>query len=319
MRQAGGSTGFFGRCRRNGLDARGELPYMLEAMTETSPSLRLHAPEAAPVPVVFDSPHSGTDYPADFGTIAPMATLRRSEDAFVDELFGAAPAHGAPLIAARFPRIYIDPNRDLVDLDPAMLDGPWPDPLVPSRKTELGVGLVWRIMPPDSRLYDRLLTVAEVRGRIERCWKPYHRAVSDALDAAHQRFGKVWHVNCHSMPAVGNAASEDGPVARAEFVLGDRDGTTCEAAFTAFVADELRGMGYHVKINEPYKGVELVRRYSDPAKGRHSLQLEINRKLYMDEKTIEKNAGFGALQANLEKLVAAICEYARAQVGAHSA
>ena len=123
-------------------------------MTPTDPntSFRITAPQGDPVPVVFDSPHSGTDYPEDFGTIAPLSVLRRSEDAFVDELVGAAPRHGAALIAALFPRIYIDPNRDLIDLDPAMLDGPWPDPLVPSRKTELGVGLIWRIMPPDSRL-----------------------------------------------------------------------------------------------------------------------------------------------------------------------
>lgn len=286
-------------------------------MTATDPnaSFRTLAPQAEPAPVIFDSPHSGNLYPDDFGSIAPLSVLRRSEDAFVDEIFAAAPRHGAQLIAALFPRIYIDPNRDLIDLDPAMLDGPWPDPLVPSRKTELGVGLVWRIMPPDSRLYDRLLTVEEVRGRIERCWKPYHRAVATAIDGIHRRFGKVWHVNCHSMPAMGNAASEDGPVPRAEFVLGDRDGTTCEAGFTAFVADELRNMGYDVKINEPYKGVELVRRYSDPAHGRHSLQLEINRKLYMDEAAIEKNGGFPSLQANMTKLTAAICRYARERAG----
>lgn len=273
------------------------------------------APRTTPVPAIFDSPHSGTNYPEDFGSIAPLSVMRRSEDAFVDELFASAPDHGAPLIAAEFPRIYIDPNRDLIDLDPAMLDGSWPDPLVPSRKTELGVGLIWRIMPPDSLLYDRLLSLEEVRGRIERYWKPYHRALASAIDDAHDRFGKSWHVNCHSMPAMGNAASEDGPVARAEFVLGDRDGTTCEAGFTAFVAKELRDMGYEVKINEPYKGVELVRRYSDPSIGRHSLQLEINRKLYMDEQRIEKSAGFAELQANLDRLSAAICGYAREHSG----
>lgn len=285
-------------------------------MHELSPSAAFHhyAPRTAPAPVVFDSPHSGSEYPADFGSIAPLAVLRGAEDAFVDELFGAAPQHGAPLIAARFPRIYIDPNRDLADLDPAMLDGPWPEPLRPSRKTELGVGLIWRIMPPSAPLYDRLLGVEEVRARIERCWKPYHHAVSGALDETYRRFGRVWHVNCHSMPAVGNAASEDGLVARADFVLGDRDGTTCAPAFTAFVASQLRGFGYDVKINEPYKGVELVRRYSDPARGRHSLQIEVNRKLYMNEETREKHAGFAAVQANLDKLVAAICDYARKEV-----
>ena len=286
-------------------------------MTQPDPntSFRILAPRRSAVPVVFDSPHSGTAYPEDFGCIAPLRIIRRSEDAFVDELFGAAPDHGAPLIAAQFPRIYIDPNRDLIDLDPAMLDGPWPDPLVPSRKTELGVGLIWRIMPPDTPLYDRQLGVAEVRNRIERCWKPYHRAVAETIDQIHARFGKVWHINCHSMPAVGNAASEDGPVPRAEFVLGDRDGTTCEPEFTAFVAGRLRDMGYDVKINEPYKGVELVRRYSDPALGRHSLQLEINRKLYMDEERIERSANFAALKSDLTTLTAAICAYALARCG----
>ena len=276
--------------------------------------LRWIRPEGVPVPVVFDSPHSGKDYPEDFGNVAPMAVLRRSEDAFVDELFAGAPAHGAPLIAAEFPRIYIDPNRDLVDLDPTMLDGPWPGEVVASRKTELGVGLIWRLMPPDAQIYDRLLSVEEVRRRIDTCWQPYHDAVAAAIEEAHSRFGQVWHINCHSMPAMGNSGTEDGPVARAEFVLGDRDGTTCDPHFTAFVAEQLETLGYHVKINEPYKGVELVRRYSDPAQGRHSLQVEINRKLYMDEDLIERNGGFDQLKENIDRLVAAICAYASARV-----
>jgi len=276
--------------------------------------LRCVAPSAALVPVVFDSPHSGKTYPEDFGSIAPLAVLRRSEDAFVDELYSSAPDHGAPLIAAEFPRIYIDPNRNLIDIDPAMLEAPWPGPVVASRKTELGVGLVWRLMPPEAQIYDRLLSVAEVQRRIDTCWQPYHDAVAGAIDEAHGRFGQVWHINCHSMPAMGNSGTEDGPVARAEFVLGDRDGTTCDPGFTAFVAEQLTDLGYKVKINEPYKGVELVRRYSDPAKGRHSLQIEINRKLYMDEDRIERNGGFDALKANLDRLIAAICAYASARV-----
>lgn len=276
--------------------------------------LTILAPRATPVPVVFDSPHSGKIYPDDFGYVAPLMVMRRSEDAFVDELYNAAPDHGAPLIAADFPRIYIDPNRGLADLDPAMLDGPWPDAVTGSRKVELGVGLIWRIMPPEAQIYDRLLSVAEVRRRIDTCWQPYHDAVAGAIDEAHTRFGQVWHINCHSMPAMGNSGTEDGPVARAEFVLGDRDGTTCEPGFTAFVAEQLQSFGYHVKINEPYKGVELVRRYSDPGKGRHSLQIEINRKLYMDEDQIERNEGFTELKVNIDRLVAAICDYARDRV-----
>src|SRR3546814_18783951 len=117
------------------------------------------------------------------------------------------------------------------------------------------------------------------------------------------------------MRAAGEAVCEGGPGARAECVLGDRDGTTCEADCTAFVAGERRELGYQGKINGPYKGVELVRRYSDPAAGRHSLQIEVNRKPYMDEVSREKNGGSAALQADLDKLVSAICRYARGRVG----
>jgi N-formylglutamate deformylase len=153
--------------------------------------------------------------------------------------------------------------------------------------------------------------VDEVKRRIVAYHQPYQRAVKDALDAAHAHFGAVWHLNVHSMPAVSSSVSEEGPgKARADFVLGDRDGTTCEPEFRSLVADTLRGMGYHVKINDPYKGVELVRAFSDPKAGRHSLQVEVNRRLYMDERTRRKTGGFDRLKGDLEKLVRAVAEYA---------
>ncbi len=272
----------------------------------------LHDPLGQRVPVIFDSPHSGAEYPEDFGFVAPVNAVRRTEDAYVNELYREAPKNGATFLAALFPRSYIDPNRSLLDLDPGLLGEPWPGPLEPGEKTRLGSGLIWRTCPPDLPMYDRKLTVAEVRERIETYYKPYHAALAEALDSLLGRFGKVWHVNCHSMPSVSTAKSPEGPgVRRPHFVLGDRDGTSSAPEFTALVRDALVGFGYEVKVNDPYKGAELVRAYSDPAAGRHSLQIEVNRALYMDEDGVEKNSGFARLQADITRLIAAICDYAR--------
>ena len=270
------------------------------------------------VPVIFDSPHSGTDYPADFDAIVPRLTLRRAEDTHVEALYRAAPDHGATLIAASFPRSYIDANRSLLDIDAALLDGAWPGPINVSKKTEKGIGLVWRLLDTGEAIYKRKLTVAEVQARIANCYAPYHKTVRDAINSAHKHYGAVWHINCHSMPATSSVISEEGPgVARADFVLGDRDGTTCDPAFTSFVALTLREMGYDVRINDPYKGVELVRAYSDPDSHKHSLQIEVNRKWYMDEISREPNANFAKLQSDITKLIAAIASYARKHIPAH--
>ena len=270
------------------------------------------------VPVVFDSPHSGTDYPADFDTIVSRLTLRRAEDTHVEALYGAAPDHGATLIAANFPRSYIDANRSLLDIDPALLADAWPGPINTSKKTEKGIGLVWRLLDTGEPIYARKLRAAEVQARIATCYAPYHKAVRDAINTAHKHYGAVWHVNCHSMPATSSVISEEGPgVARADFVLGDRDGSTCAPAFTAIVATTLRGMGYDVRINDPYKGVELVRAYSDPATHKNSLQIEVNRRLYMDEASRERNANYPALEADFTQLIKAIADFARANVPSH--
>ena len=281
------------------------------------PFLR-HAPTDAALPLVLDSPHSGEHYPDDFDHARPRALVRQAEDTHVARLYRGAPGFGATLIEATFPRAYIDANRSLADIDLALLADPWPAPVTPSRKTEQGIGLVWRIARGGSPMYDRKLTADEVQRRIDRWYVPYHAAVTAEIDALHGTFGAVWHVNCHSMPAVSSQVSEEGPgKPRADFVLGDRDGTTCSPEFTQFVRDTLASKGYDVKVNDPYKGVELVRAFSDPASGRHSLQVEVNRRLYMDESTREKNAGFAALKRDIDSLVQGICSFA-ADRGSHA-
>jgi N-formylglutamate deformylase len=285
-------------------------------MNQTIPGvLTVTEPQSLATPVVFDSPHSGTVYPDDFRFAAPPEIIRMAVDTFVDELFGAAPDHGAVLVSAHFPRAYIDANRPSDDIDPSLLAEPWPGKLEPGEKTKSGIGLIWRQVRPGIEVYDRKLSVAEVKARIERYHQPYHETLGDALQRAHAKFGAVWHVNCHSMPATSDVRSPEGPgCARPDFSLGDRDGTTCDLEFTNFVSWTLRQMGYVVAINAPYKGVELVRAFSDPAARKHSLQIEINRKLYMDEITREKNAGFEILRADISKLVDAICQYARSHL-----
>jgi N-formylglutamate deformylase len=279
-------------------------------MSPDSP-FTVHAPVDRFVPLVLDSPHSGTTYPEDFRPAVAMEALRQCEDAFVDELYSAGPSLGATLITASFPRSYIDPNRSILDLDTSLLDGAWPGPAIRSRKTELGIGLIWRILDSGETIYARKLSVDEVKQRIVRYHQPYQKAVKEAIDHAHEHFGAVWHMNLHSMPAMSGRISEEGPgKPRADFVLGDRDGTTCSAEFTDLVAGILRKMGYEVKINDPYKGVELVRAFSDPKAGRHSLQIEANRRLYMDERTRERTSSFGTLKANLDKMLEEVTKYA---------
>jgi N-formylglutamate deformylase len=276
-----------------------------------TPPFTVLKPTSSRVPLVLDSPHSGTDYPEDFRAAIGRERLREAEDTYVDELYRSGPDAGATLIAARFPRSYIDPNRSLLDIDASLMDAPWPGPAIPSRKTQLGIGLIWRLLDSGEPIYSRKLTVEEVKNRIVRYHQPYQRAVKDALDDAHEHFGAVWHINCHSMCATSGSISEEGPGRqRPDFVLGDRDGTTCEPEFTRYVADTLKGMGYSVKINDPYKGVELVRAFSDPKAHRHSLQIEVNRRLYMDERTRQKNAGFGRLERDIAALVRRVAAYA---------
>ena len=273
------------------------------------PVLRVHGPAVPQRPLVLDSPHSGFEMPADFDSVLPAEALRDGEDCFIDVLWSPAAASGVPLLAALFPRTYIDPNRHPADIDPALLDAPWPGELRPSGKAALGKALVWRTLDDGRPLYDRLLTVAELQHRILHYHRPYHWALQTMLDSAHRRFGVVHHLNCHSMNAVSGAMGEGGAgVVRADFVLGDRDGTSCAPEFTAFVRDFLAGLGHEVKVNDPFKGVELVRAYADPPKGRHSLQVEINKRLYMAEEGIAKGPGFDVLQAQLMDLLDAIHE-----------
>ncbi|MGZ5787295.1 MAG: N-formylglutamate amidohydrolase, partial [Ramlibacter sp.] len=221
---------------------------------------------AGSTPLVLDSPHSGVDYPDDFGHACDMLVLRQAEDTHVEKLYDYAPEMGAAWIEALFPRSYLDVNRNTTEIDESLFDEPWPDPvetdLVVLAKVRLGKGLIWRLTDDGQPIYERQLSVAEVRARIDRCWKPYHEAVRAAIDAAHERHGYSIHLNCHSMPAIASSHATGNPgMVHADFVLGDREGTSADPRLSRVVGEHLQGLGYSVSYNHPYKGVELVRRY----------------------------------------------------------
>lgn len=283
---------------------------------QQAPAVRITRPEGAPsLPLVCDSPHSGTDYPTDFDTRVPLHILRQAEDTHVEVLWGAAPLMGASLVSALFPRSYIDPNRGLEDLDPSLLDGPWHEPLQPGAKSRLGYGLIWRQIDEDNPLYDRRLSVQEVQHRIARCWQPYRSALEGEIDRAVERFGCVWHLNLHSMPSNAYARLGLNPKKPlADFVLGDRDGSTCEPGFIDLVERSLRDLGYSVARNDPYKGVALLEQIGRPQHNRHSLQIEIRRPLYMSEATRERSADFERLRDDLTRVLAEVAAYVRRRV-----
>lgn len=272
----------------------------------------LYKPESA-VPLVLDSPHSGVIYPADFDYACDFAVLEKAEDKYVDELFACGPNMGAALLCADFPRSYIDVNRCERDIDVDLLEDIWPEEINATARSHAGIGLIRRLVRPGVPLYSRALKASEIKARIENCYHPYHAALEKLIEDAHYTFGQVWHINCHSMPTQETHTFRATPLKSADFVLGDRDGTTCDIGFTHAVRDFLKGLGYKVSVNDPYKGVELVRRYSSPATGRHSLQIEIARSLYMDEDTYKKSANFNRIKDDVEKLVRLCAGYAQAQ------
>lgn len=270
----------------------------------------VHAPARREVPLVFDSPHSGLDYPGDFEPVASRAAILSTWDAYVDELWGGVPAAGAWLLSALFPRAYVDANRAANDIDPALLESPWPQPLVCSEYTQRGMGLIRRLALPGVPMYAHRLSLPAVRHRIEHYHRPYRRALRATLDAVWRRHGAVWHFNCHSMKS---RRRPRGLVAggRPDLVISDRDGTTAAPGVAKWVAAFFVDRGHTVAINRPYRGGDIVRTHGDPARRRHSLQIEINRALYMDESTGARGPRFAELRAELTAFAEAMAEMAR--------
>ena len=253
-------------------------------------------------PVLFNSPHSGRIYPRAFlgSSRLDLATLRRSEDSFVDELALGVVERGYPLMRAHFPRCYVDVNREPYELDPRMFEGRLPSfANTRSMRVAGGLGTVARVVGDAQEIYDQRISVDDALRRIENLYKPYHRALRKLFTRVHREFGAAMLIDCHSMPS-STSSKDERP--RADVVLGDRYGTSCVGLVSETVEATLRGLGYAVSRNKPYAGGFITEHYGNPAAGLHAIQLEINRALYMDERRFERIKGFAQLAADLETL-----------------
>lgn len=283
---------------------------------------RLHRPAAVEVreparqtlPLVLASPHSGRDYPADFIAAARLdpLTLRRSEDSFVDELFAAAPRLGAPLLSARFPRAYLDANREAWELDPTMFSDALPGFVnTHSPRVRMGLGTIARVVASGEEIYRRKLCFTEARRRIEAFHRPYHRALQWLLEATAARFGGYLLLDCHSMPSAAWAAGADRA---ADIVLGDCHGRACAPEIREAARHFLARRGFSVALNTPYAGGFTTEHYGCPVRHRHALQIEIGRALYMDERTYRRKPSFARLADELALLIERLGEIARASL-----
>lgn len=299
------------------------------------PGLPPHEPELDPPfdvieaerlasPLVFSSPHSGSVYPRRFLASARLdaMTLRRSEDAYVDELFAGAVARGAPLVRARFPRAYLDLNREAYELDPRMFEGRLPS-FANTRSIRVagGLGTIAQVVGNSQEIYAERLKVDEVLARIEKLYKPYHRTLQSLLGRARQSFGLAVLIDCHSMPSVSTLPlpeSADRKI-KADFVLGDRYGTSAAVEFVDCVENELRRLGYSVLRNKPYAGGFITEHYGDPPSHLHAMQIEVNRALYMDEKSLAKAERFGRIAADLSEVVGTLAQRISTRYGGERA
>ncbi len=278
------------------------------AASNPDPPVRLAAPDRQAVPLVFASPHSGRNYPPGFvaATRLDPLSLRRSEDCFVDELFEAAPSLGVPLLSATFPRAFCDPNREAWELDPAMFHETLPDWVnTTSPRVVAGLGTIARVVGSGETIYREKLRFSDAEERIKGCWQPFHDRLQDTIRTTLAQFGRCLLIDCHSMPGTSMA-----PKTPADFVLGDAHGTACAPRTTRRVERVLSGMGYQVRHNDPYAGGYITRHYGRPREGVHVLQLEINRRLYMDEALIERLPRFGRLKDDMTALIKALVAYA---------
>jgi N-formylglutamate amidohydrolase len=284
----------------------GTAPTMPQFDGELSPPFEIVEPAAWRAPIIFNSPHSGSVYPHEFlnASRIDLPALRRSEDSFMDELIGDLSDRGFPTVRVNFPRSYVDVNREPYELDPRMFNGRLPSfANTRSMRVAGGLGTIPRVVGDGQEIYRERLSVDDALGRIESLYKPYHRALRRLINKAHQAFGTVVVVDCHSMPSIG--VSRDEP-RRPDVVIGDRYGTSCAALLPDMVEETMRALGYSVGRNKPYAGGFITEHYGNPASGLHTIQLELNRAIYMDERRRERGPRFAQVAADFAALAEAL-------------
>lgn len=277
-----------------------------------SDAFTLHLPARPTTSAVFSSPHSGSVYPAEFlraSALDPL-TLRSSEDAFVDDLFSAAPAFGAPLLSARVPRAWIDLNRAPDELDPALIEGVARAPHNP--RISSGLGVVPRVVANGRAIYPGRISRAEAEVRIAQAWHPYHATLRRLIDEAHGRFGEAVVIDCHSMPHEAIEAHARPGQPRPEIVLGDRFGAAAGRDVIDRIEAAFLASGLRIARNAPFAGAYIAQAYGRPSRGHHVVQVEIDRSLYMDEARVVRRTDFAAFRSLITGVVAEISGYGRA-------
>jgi N-formylglutamate amidohydrolase len=272
------------------------------------PAFEVIAPAEHRLPVVLNSPHSGSCYPNDFLALSRLdeRAIRRSEDTFVDELVAPAASVGCPLLKANFPRAWLDVNREPYELDPKMFEGSLPTYAnIRSVRVAGGLGTIARIVSESEEIYKQPICVNEALSRIDTIYKPYHRTLRQLVLDTRAEFGLAVLIDCHSMPSTARGAHSRH---RPDIVLGDRYGTSCATELTDFAAQILSRFGYSVSRNKPYAGGFITEHYGQPGRALHAMQVEVNRNIYMDERTLAKTERFAAVAADIARLVQALGE-----------
>ncbi len=260
------------------------------------------------MPFVYNAPHSGTFYPPEFlgASRLPLSALRSSEDSFADRLFARAPQLGAPMLRVNYARAYVDTNRGPTEIDTRLFDGDLPVAAnARSDRVRAGLGLIPSVVAAGQKIYDGRLPAAEAITRIERVYRPAHRQLDALIEETVAAFGCMVLIDCHSMPS-GTTLGRDAPRQASDVVLGDAHGQSCAAIVADVAAATLRDCGYRVALNAPYAGGYNTHCYGRPDAGRHALQIEINRALYMDERRFEPTGDFSRVRADMERLMEAL-------------
>jgi N-formylglutamate amidohydrolase len=273
------------------------------------PPFEVLAPSSLEVPLVVASPHSGAHYPPAFVASSRLdaIALRRSEDSFIDEIFGQAPSLGAPLLRALFPRAYVDPNREPYELDPAMFADTLPGfANTRSPRVAAGLGTIARVVATGRDIYRDKLRLAEALERIQAMYQPYHGALRRLISETREAFGCCLLIDAHSMPSVGGPMDTDAGRQRVDVILGDVHGASCASIVTETAERTLRALGYAVTRNNPYSGGFTTQNYGRPRRGIHALQIEINRGLYMDEETITRKSAIAAVTRDMTGVLTAL-------------
>jgi len=286
---------------------------------EVSPPFEIVEPAKWRAPIIFNSPHSGSTYPNAFlnASRIDLPTLRRSEDSFMDELIADLSGRGFAVIRVHFPRSYVDVNREPYELDPRMFIGRLPSfANTRSMRVAGGLGTIPRVVGDGQEIYRERLSVDDALGRIETLYKPYHRALRRLINKVHQAFGTAVVIDCHSMPSIG--VSRDEP-RRPDVVIGDRYGTSCAPLLPDLIEETMTGFGYSVGRNKPYAGGFITEHYGNPASGLHTVQLELNRAIYMDERRREKGPRFAQVAADFARLADALATVSPGERGTFQA